>query len=248
MTITASLSTAPASAIWVYLSASPLLGLTLTLVCYLIALKIYNKNHGNPLLNPVALSILMIMTTLSVFNISYQSYFSGAQFIHFLLGPATVALAIPLYLQRHKLKTVWFSLSIALIIGISFSGFSAYYLASLLGASDQTMLSMIPKSVTAPIAMGIAEKNGGLPTLTAVFVVITGVIGAVFGSWLFKVFKINDETVQGVSLGVTAHGLGTARGFQISPQVGAFAGLAMALSASISALILPLVLSLINAT
>lgn len=234
------------SAIWVYLSASPLLGLALTLICYLLAVKIYNKGHGNPLLNPVALSILMIVVILTLFDISYQSYFSGAQFIHFLLGPATVALAIPLYFQLGKLKKVWIPLSIALVLGISFSGFSAYYIAQFLGASEQTMLSMIPKSVTAPVAMGISEKNGGLPTLTAVFVVLTGVIGAVLGGWVFKVFRIKDDSIKGVAMGVTAHGLGTARSFQISPQMGAFAGLAMALSASVSALILPLVLSFIQ--
>jgi predicted murein hydrolase (TIGR00659 family) len=234
------------TAIWVYLSASPLFGLALTLICYLLAVKVYHAGRGNPLLNPVALSILMIMTVLSLFGISYQSYFSGAQFIHFLLGPATVALAIPLYFQLGKLKKVWIPLSIALVLGISFSGFSAYYIAQYFGASEQTMLSMIPKSVTAPVAMGISEKNGGLPTLTAVFVVITGVIGAVVGGWIFKVFRIKDDTIKGVAMGVTAHGLGTARAFQISPEMGAFAGLAMALSASVSAFILPLVLAFIQ--
>nr|WP_232023541.1 LrgB family protein [Thiomicrorhabdus aquaedulcis] len=128
-----------------------------------MAVKIYHQAHSNSLLNPVLLSILMIVGTLSLFNISYEAYFSGAQFIHFLLGPATVALAIPLYSQLSKLKTVWLSLSIALVFGISVSGFSAYYIASLLGASEQTMLSLIPKSVTAPVAMGIAEKTVACP-------------------------------------------------------------------------------------
>lgn len=230
------------SDIWVYLSASPLFGLTLTLLCYLLAVKLYEQSHFNPLLNPVAWSIALIVGLLSALGISYQSYFSGAQFIHFLLGPATVAMAIPLYNQLQTLKTIWLPLSIALIIGISFSGVAAYYLASWFGASEQTMLSLIPKSVTAPIAMGISEKTGGLPSLTAVFVVITGLLGAVLGTWLLKRFKIENEAVKGVALGVTAHGLGTARAFQISPKMGAFAGLAMALAASISAFLLPLVL------
>lgn len=234
------------SAIWVYLSASPLFGLTLTLLCYLLALKIYERGRYNPLLNPVALSVVFIIGLLLTLNISYPAYFAGAQFIHFLLGPATVALAVPLYFQLGKLKTVWLPLSLALMVGISMSGISAYYIAQWLGASEQTMLSMIPKSVTAPIAMGISEKTGGLPTLTAVFVVITGILGAVLGTWLLKRFKIEDEAVKGVAIGVTAHGLGTARAFQISPQMGAFAGLAMALAASISAFILPLALSFIR--
>lgn len=235
------------SAIWVYLHANPLFGLTLTLVCYLIAWRIYEWGRYNPVLNPVAWAIVMIITLLWAFDIPYQDYFSGAQFIHFLLGPATVALAIPLYFQLRKLKTIWLPLTVALIIGISFSGVSAYFIAQWLGASEQTILSMIPKSVTTPVAMGISEKIGGLPTLTAVFVVITGVFGAVIGTWLLRKFRIEDESVKGVAMGVTAHGLGTARAFQISPQMGAFAGLAMALAASISAFILPLVLTLISA-
>jgi predicted murein hydrolase (TIGR00659 family) len=234
------------SSIWVYLSASPLLGLSLTLLCYLLALKIYQKSGGNPLLNPVALAIGLIILSLNLLNLSYADYFDGAQFIHFLLGPATVALAIPLFFQLSKLKTVWLPLSIALLLGISVSGFSAYFIALALGASEQTLLSLIPKSVTAPIAMGISEQTGGLPTLTAVFVVMTGIIGAVLGSSLFRLMGIRDDSVKGVALGTTAHGLGTARGFQISSEAGAFAGLAMAMAASVSAFILPFLLSLIS--
>ncbi|MDG6774659.1 LrgB family protein [Thiomicrorhabdus sp. ZW0627] len=232
--------------IWVYLSASPLFGLTLTLVCYLIALKIYRKGGGNPLLTPVATSIVMIILVLTLMDIPYYSYFSGAQFIHFLLGPATVALAIPLFFQLKKLKTVWLPMSVALICGITVAGFSAYFIAQALGASHETILSLIPKSVTAPVAMGISEQIGGLPTLTAVFVVITGVLGAIMGVWLFKIFKITDDDIKGVAMGVTAHGLGTATSLQINQQMGAFAGLAMALSASVSAFILPFVLSLVS--
>lgn len=232
--------------IWVYLSANPLFGLTLTLIGYLLAVRLYEFGRENPLLNPVALAIVLIISVLWALDIAYQDYFSGAQFIHFLLGPATVALAIPLYFQLNKLKTIWLPITVALVIGISASGVTAYYIARWLGAGEQTMLSMIPKSVTAPIAMGISEKTGGLPTLTAVFVVITGVLGAVIGLWLLKKFNIKDESIQGVAMGVTAHGLGTARAFQVNPQMGAFAGLAMALAASISAFILPLVLSWIT--
>ncbi|WP_319379778.1 LrgB family protein [Thiomicrorhabdus sp.] len=230
------------SPFWVYLSASPLFGLTLTLVCYLLALRVYQSARYNPLLNPVPLAILMIIAVLWLLQIPYKDYFSGAQFIHFLLGPATVALAVPLYFQLNALKTVWLPLIVAMTIGISFSGLSAYFIAQWMGASEQTQLSMIPKSVTAPIAMSISENLGGLPSLTAVFVVITGVIGAVFGTWLLRRFRIHNATVQGVAMGATAHGLGTARAFQVSPQMGAFAGLAMALAASVSAFILPWVL------
>ncbi|MBF6056757.1 MULTISPECIES: LrgB family protein [Thiomicrorhabdus] len=234
------------SAFWVYLSASPLFGLTLTLVCYLLASRLYKAARYNPLANPVPLAIIAIICILWLLEIPYKDYFSGAQFIHFLLGPATVALAIPLYFQLNALKTIWLPLIISLVIGISFSGVSAYYIAQWMGASEVTQLSMIPKSVTAPIAMGISEGLGGLPSLTAVFVVITGVIGAVFGTWLLRKVGIRGDAVKGVAIGVTAHGLGTARAFQVNPQMGAFAGLSMALAASISAFILPWVLEWIR--
>lgn len=233
------------SNIWVYLSASPLLGLTITLVAYLAAWRLYHGAGANPLLNPVAVAVVLLISFLLVMDIPYGSYFEGAQFVHFLLGPATVALAVPLYRQLAKLRALWLPVCVALLAGVCTAALSAAVIARLLGATPVTALSLAPKSVTAPVAMGISERVGGLPSLTAVLVVMTGILGAVLGSRIFDLLRIRDDSIRGVAMGVTSHGIGTARAFQISTEMGAFSGLAMALSALLSSLLLPGLLRLV---
>lgn len=225
--------------IWVYLSATPLLGLTLTLVVYGLSYRLYALARFNPLANPVALSIVMLATVLTLTGTAYTTYFEGAQFVHFLLGPATVALAVPLMEQWHRLKRLWWPLLAGLISGTFVGTVSALLLARMLGASDATLASLAPKSVTTPVAMGIAEQVGGLPSLTAVLVVCTGIVGAATARFLFDALHIQHPVVRGFALGTAAHGIGTARAFQVSETMGAFAGLAMGLTALFSALTLP---------
>ena len=232
--------------IWVYLSASPLFGLTMTLIAYGIAYRVYLWGKSNPLLNPVVTAVLLLITLLVLTDTSYQDYFEGGQFVHFLLGPATVALAIPLYRQVGKLKALWLPVLVALLVGVTVGGISAVGIAWLLGADAQILLSLAPKSVTAPVAMGIAERIGGIPSLTAVLVVMTGVVGAVFGTKWFDLLRIRDDSVRGIAMGVAAHGIGTARAFQVSAEMGAFAGLAMALSAFTASVILPWLVGLMH--
>ena len=234
------------AAIWVYLSASPLSGLTLTLVAYVIAHRLYRYANSNPLLNPVVTAVLLLIGLLLLTDTPYQAYFAGGQYVHFLLGPATVALTVPLYRQFPKVRRLWLPLSIALITGVTVGALSSIYIARWLGASAQTQLSLAPKSVTAPVAMGISEMIGGLPSLTAVLVVVTGIIGAILGTRLFSLMRIHDDSVKGIAMGVTAHGIGTARAFQVSPEMGAFSGLAMALSTFTTAFILPWMLDLLG--
>ncbi len=225
--------------IWVYLSTSPLLGLTITLVAYSVAHRVYVFTNANPLLNPVVTAIVLLIVVLLLTGTSYADYFAGAQYVHFLLGPATVALAIPLYQQAANLRKLWLPLSITLFSGVSIGALSAVLLAKFLGAGVQTQLSLAPKSVTTPVAMGISENIGGLPSLTAAFVVVTGIFGAIVGTKLLALLRFKDNTTIGVALGLAAHGIGTARAFQVNSEMGAFAGLAMALSAFITAVILP---------
>lgn len=232
--------------IWVYLAASPLLGLSITLAAYQLAYGIYQWGKTNPLLNPVAIAVAILIGLLSLTHTSYFTYFEGAQFVHFLLGPATVSLAVPLYKQLAKLRRLWLPVMLALVIGIGSAALSAIATASLLGATPQTLLSLAPKSVTAPVAMGITEKVGGLPSLTAVLVVMTGIIGATIGTRIFRWLGIRDDSIRGIAMGVTSHGIGTARAFQVSPEMGAFSGLGMALSAFVSAALLPWLLKLLN--
>lgn len=230
--------------IWVYLSASPLLWLTATLLAYQVAYSIYARSKFNPLVNPVAIAVALLVLILTVTKTPYRTYFDGAQFVHFLLGPATVALAIPLYLQIAKLRRNWFALIVSALVGGACAIATAMVVAWVLGASRATILSIAPKSVTMPIAMGIAEKVGGLPSLTAVLVMLTGILGATTARYLFNFLNINDHGIRGFALGVTSHGIGTARAFQVSEEMGAFSGLAMGISGVLTAVLLPLVLKL----
>jgi predicted murein hydrolase (TIGR00659 family) len=232
--------------LWVYLSATPLFGLTATLVAYLAAVKIHEYFGSRPIFNPVVIAVILLVILLSVTDMDYSTYFDGAQFIHFLLGPATVALAVPLYRQISKLRKVFFPLVTATLAGIISGSISAVYIADFLGATTETALSLAPKSVTAPVAMGIADAIGGLPSLTAILVVTTGVIGAIIGTRLFDLIGCNDDSVKGVAMGVTSHGIGTARAFQVSSEMGAFSGLAMALSALFTSMLLPWLLTLMG--
>jgi len=229
---------------WVYLSATPLLGLTVTLLAYQAAYWLYAKANMNPLANPVAISVAMLVALLWFTDTAYPVYFEGAQFVHFLLGPATVALAVPLYANLDTLKKNLLPLGGALLAGSMTAAVSAVGIGWLLGASRETLLSMAPKSVTTPIAMGIAEKLGGLPSLTAVLVVATGVTGAVLARGTLNLLRIEDHAVRGFAVGVAAHGIGTARAFQVSETMGAFAGLAMGLNGLATAFLFPLLLKL----
>lgn len=229
------------SDVWVYLSTTPLLGLTITLVVYQLAFTLYRRSGYQPWVNPVAISVVLLGLLLWVTGTPYATYFQGAQFVHFLLGPATVSLALPLLDQWERLRRWWWPLLMALMAGTLAATVSAILIGWLLGATPATLASLAPKSVTTPVAMGIAEKIGGLPSLTAVLVVSTGILGAVSARTLFNLFRIEDPLVRGFALGTAAHGIGTARAFQVSEEMGAFAGLAMGLSALFSAVALPLV-------
>lgn len=230
------------SEVWVYLAASPLLGLTLTLLAYQGACYVHRRCGGHPLANPVLLAVAMLVTLLWLTDTPYRTYFDGAQFVHFLLGPATVALAIPLHAELGRLQRMAIPLLLALVIGSLTAALSAVAIGSLLGASKVTLLSLAPKSVTTPIAMGIAERIGGLPSLTAVLVIVTGVLGAILARYVYRALHIEDDAVRGFAIGIAAHGIGTARAFQESEQAGAFAALAMGLNGLMTALLLPVVL------
>jgi predicted murein hydrolase (TIGR00659 family) len=192
----------------------------------------------------VLLAIVMLVSALTLTDTAYAVYFDGAKFVHFLLGPATVALAVPLYLQFDRLKKLALPLACALLAGSVTAIVSAVGIAWLLGAADSTLLSVAPKSVTAPIAMGIAEKIGGIPSLTAVMVIMTGVSGAMMAKYVLDMLRVTDHGVRGFAVGIAAHGIGTARAFQVSEQAGAFAGLGMGLNGLATAILMPLMLAL----
>ncbi|MBE9556157.1 MAG: LrgB family protein [Proteobacteria bacterium] len=226
--------------IWVYLSASPLLGLTVTLVAYQAGYWLYRKSGYNPLVNPVLIAVVALVALLKLSDIDYLTYFEGAQFVHFLLGPATVALAIPLFQQLQQLRKSLLAILVSVVAGSLTAAVSAVGIGWVLGASRETLLSLAPKSVTTPIAMGIAEKIGGLPSLTAVLVILTGMTGAMLATYTLNLLKIKDWRARGLAIGVASHGIGTARAILVHPLAGAFAGLAMGLNGIATSLLLPL--------
>ncbi len=228
--------------LWVYLSGNPLLSLLATLLAFVLAVRINRAVGGTPLLHPVTLAIVMLIVLLLLVDMDYRTYFEGAQFIHFLLGPATVALAIPLYDHRERVRRLLWPLLLACGAGIFTAVASTLGLAMLLGARTETLLSLAPRSVTSPIAMGIAEQIGGIPSLAAGLVLLTGSIGCALGPWIFRLLRIRDPAVQGFTLGLAAHGFGTAHAFaRLGAVAGAFSGLAMGLTGLLTAFLLPLI-------
>lgn len=227
--------------IWVYLSASPLLHLTLTLAAFQCGTFIYTKGKLNPLLNPVMIAVIIVVTILLLTDTSYVDYFEGAQFVHFLLGPATVALAIPLYRQFEKVRKSALSIIASIVTGSLMAIISALGIGFLLDASNNALISLAPKSVTAPVAMGISEQLGGLPSLTAVMVILTGVLGAMIGPLVLNLIGVKDWRARGLAIGTASHGIGTARALQVNEVAGAFAGLAMGLNALATAILLPII-------
>ena len=229
--------------IWVYLSATPLLWLTVTLAAYAIADRVARALNRHPLANPVVIAVALVITALTLSRTPFDTYFAGAQFVHFLLGPATVALAIPLIENLSKVRRALLPMAAALVAGSVTAIVSAVSVAALLGAPPEILASLAPKSVTTPIAMGVAQGLGGIPTLTAVLVITTGII-AMTVTPLMNALKVKDFAARGFAVGIAAHGIGTARAFQVDPVAGTFAGLAMGLNGVLTAVLAPLLASL----
>jgi predicted murein hydrolase (TIGR00659 family) len=231
--------------IWVYLSARPLLHLTMTLVAFQAGMWCYAKARFNPLVNPVIIAVILIISMLYATKTKYETYFEGAQFVHFLLGPATVALAIPLYRHFEKVRSSALAVISSIIVGSLTAALSAIAVGWSLGASRETLASLAPKSVTTPVAMGISEQLGGLPSLTAVLVIVTGVLGAMIGPSILSLLGVKNWAARGVAIGTASHGIGTARALQVNEIAGAFSGLAMGLNALATAILLPLLFRLL---
>jgi len=232
--------------IWVYLSGSPLLALFITLAAYQFGLFVYQKSKQNPIANPVAIAVIIVASFIKLIDMPYDTYFQGAQFIHFLLGSATVSLAIPIYRGLSSFKKRSFPLFVSLVAGGGISILSAVGIASLLGADKTIIGAMYSKSVTAPIAMGIAERIGVSPTLTAIFAVTTGILGAVLAPFVLNCLGMKAWWQRGFPIGVAAHGIGTSRAFSINHEAGAYASLAMGMHGIIGAAAIPILFHYFN--
>lgn len=226
--------------LWNHLAQNPVLWLCLTLFAYQIGIWVYQKSGFITLLSPFVIAVAILLVILFATHTRYETFFAGAQFVHFLLGPATVALAVPLFDQRLRLAKLWAPLFIGVTVGCIVGVASTVLLGVLFHASFESIMSMAPKSVTTPIAMGISEKMGGIAEFTAGIVVLTGITGSLLAGIIFKLFGIKKDYIKGFALGVAAHGMGTSRAFQISDKAGAFSGLAMGLAGIVTAFVAPM--------
>ena len=230
----------PITEIWVYLSGTPLLALFLTLGGYLLGITAYERANRNPVANPVLIAVILVSIVIEAIDMPYAKYFEGAQFVHFLLGTATVSLAVPIYRGLAGLGDRIVPLVVALLMGGFTSIVSAVGIAWLLGADDTIIGGMYAKSVTAPIGMGIAERLQVSPTLTAVFAVITGVLGAILGRFVLDAVGSKAWWQRGFALGIAAHGIGTTRAFSVNKEAGTYASLGMGLNGVLGAVLIPL--------
>lgn len=227
-----------------HLASLPATWLLATLAAYRLALAVHRRSGGSAWLHPVAVATLILVTLLLLTGVDYATYFEGGRYIHVLLGPATVALAVPLYHQLARLRRDWVALLAGALIGSAAAVVIAMLSAGWLEASRETILSMSVKSVTMPIALGLTETFGGVVSLTSALVMLTGILGGALTQPLLALLHIREVHINGFTLGVVAHGIGTARALQESQEMGAFAGLAMGLAGLLTAVLLPLCLRL----
>ena len=219
---------------------SPLFALTLSVLAFYLGNLLYRRLNEFPLLHPTITGAVMVALILPRLNIPYKHYLEGNKLLMFWLGPATVALAVPLYQQLHLIRKMALPILVTFSTGAVFAAGSAVVIAYLLGASEATMLSLAPKSVTTPIAISLAEEIGGLTTLAAGAVALTAATGIALAPFVFKLLNITDPKIWGFCLGITSHGMGTARAFEMNPTAGAFSSLAMCLTGAFSAALIPI--------
>lgn len=213
-------------------------GIALTLLIFYTFLELHGRRKA-VYTNPVFLSILTIALILRLSGFSYESYMESAVFLKFLLGPAVVSLAVPVYKNRELIVEYSKEIILGVVIGGTTAMLSAYWIAQLLDASGTVLKSIAPKSVTTAIAIGISSKIGGIPALTAVLVITTGLLGNAFAPELLNLFGVRDRIARGLATGISSHGLGTARIIAEDELAGAVSGLGMALNGIFAALVLP---------
>ena len=222
----------------------PLFGFGITLGAYQLALALFERTRW-VFLQPVLLSMTLVVGVLLLCGIDYAEYRQSVSMLSVFLGPATVALAVPLFLNLKRIRQLLWPILITLGVAGSLATALGIGLGWLLGADHVMQMTLLPKSVTSPIAMLVAEQIGGIAALAAVFVLITGVIGAILGPGLLTRLGVHSPAARGMALGITAHAVGTAQALQESEETGAFSALAMSLMGGSTAILLPLVVSLL---
>jgi predicted murein hydrolase (TIGR00659 family) len=224
---------------WAWLTSSPLLGLTLTLAAYAVG-RWAHRRTGNPLLQPVLVAIVLVGAVLLIADVPYRDYLAGGSYVSFWLGPATVALALPLHHEWHLVRRAALPVLTGVVAGAVVSICSAVLVTRLAGAGQTLQLTMAPKAATTPVSIALSDQIGGIPALTAVLTIIAGITGAVAGPWILDRVRIRDPRARGIALGAASHGIGTSRALHESRTEGAFSALSMALTALATSVLVPL--------
>lgn len=223
--------------------SSPVFGVGLTVGVYAGALALYRR-FRHPLLTPVLVTIVAVAAAIRALDLDYDTYFASVQPINLLLGPATVALALPLVRAGRSLHEALIPVLLSLACGCLVALGSVWLLARVLGADHSLVLALLTKSVTTPVAIGLAASLEAAAPLAAVFAILSGVIGAVIGPGLLTLTRIRDPRARGLAMGVSAHGIGTARALQESTQVGGWSSAGMVLNALATTAVLPVLVHL----
>lgn len=218
--------------------SSPVFGVFISIIAYLIG-GIIKEKLKFALFNPLLIAIIILIAVLSCFNIDYADYSKGGDIISFFLAPATVALALPLYKKFELFKKNAVPILIGIICG-AFTGIVTIIgLSRIFNISDELTISLLPKSITTPIGMALSEQLGGMPSITVVAIIITGILGSIMGPFLDKILKINDKVAMGIAMGNASHAVGTARALEIGETEGAMSSLTIAIAGIITVLIAP---------
>ena len=211
------------------LIATLAVGTVISFIVFKLAVALYKKVRS-PLLNPLLVTVAVIIVLLCVFHIPLDSYESRVQLVSLLLGPATVALAYSVYRQRQILTQHFIPIFCGCLVGSAVSMISAYTLCELLGLGDEMATSFIPKSVTTPIAIAVSEQLGGITSITVAAVIITGILGAIFAPLMSKIFRVNNRIAKGVAIGTCSHAVGTTKALEMGELEGAMSGVSIAVS------------------
>lgn len=217
------------------LTASPYFGISLSIIAYWIGVKL-NRKFKTPVCNPLIIGILIVIGVLLVSGIPYESYNEGGEIINMFLAPATACLAVAIYTKLAVLKQYWLPILVGCAAGSAASMTSVYLLCRLFGLDGQLTVSLLPKSVTTPIAVSVAGSSGGLVPITVVAVILTGILGGIFAPLLIRVFKVADPVAAGLAIGACSHAVGTSKAIEIGEIEGAMSGLAIGICGIITVL------------
>lgn len=223
---------------------TPIFGIVLTVLFFNIAVYIQKKTK-NPAFNPLLISILGIIVCLNIFKIPYENYKIGGEAINYFLGPITIVLAVPLYRQFELLKKYKFEILIGISCGVIVSFISIILIGKLFNTSTEIINSLIPKSITSPMGISLANTINGIQAVTVVCIILTGILGAIIAPTVFKLGKITNPIAKGVALGTSAHALGTSKAIEMGEVEGAMSGLSIGISGLITVIIVPILIKFI---